>query len=76
MRNLSENTKAKLKQQAQHQGRSLEGYVRGILEQTAERPVDPSTRGFPHNLIALVEPGEALDPLLQTHDHAQEPVEL
>lgn len=53
---------------------SLEALVRSILDRAAEAA--PPTGSFPHNLIALVEPGEDIEPFIREHRQPQEPVEL
>ena len=56
-------------------GCSLEALVRSILDQAAADAAD-SANGFPHDLIAVVEPGEDLKPLLLGHDQPQAAVDL
>ncbi len=74
IRNLSAESKARLRRHAEQRGCSLEALVRSILDQAAE---EPSSAGrFPHNLVALVEPGEDIEPFLREHRQTQEPVEL
>ena len=74
IRNLSAESKARLRQRAQQRGCSLEALVRSILDGAAEEA--PSAAGFPHNLLALVEPGEDIEPFIRGHRQPQEPVEL
>ena len=74
IRNLSAESKAKLRRRAEQRGCSLEALVRSILDCAAEEA--PSANGFPHNLIALVEPGEDIEPSIREHRQPQEPVEL
>lgn len=74
VRNLSAESKERLRKRAQSSGLSLESFVRGLLDQAAEVPIAPSQ--FPHDLIALVEPGQDIDPFLEELDQAQKPVEL
>ena len=58
----------------EQQGCSLEALARSILDHAAEDlPVDA---GFPDNLIALVEPGEDIEPFLREHRQPQEPIDL
>lgn len=74
IRNLSEESKARLRQRAQQRGCSLEALVRSILDGAAEET--PSAGRFPHNLLALVEPGEDIDSIIREHRQPQEPVDL
>jgi plasmid stability protein len=76
VRNISDNTKAKLKIQAKAGGRSLEAYVRYILERTADSASTPGQEIFPQNLLALVEPGEDIEHFIETQDQKQPVVEL
>jgi plasmid stability protein len=75
IRNLSDDTKVKLREQAKASGRSLEAYVRSLLDQAAARP-RVGTKAFPHDLIALVEPGEDIEPLIEEQDQEQPVIEL
>ena len=74
IRNLSPESKARLRRQAEERGCSLEALARSILDHAAEET--PRATGFPHNLIALVEPGEDIEPFIRAHRQAQEPVDL
>jgi plasmid stability protein len=74
IRNLSDDTKAKLKRQAAVSGRSLEAYVRGLLEQTADTA--PQPQGFPYDLMALVEPGQDIEGFIDEQDRTQPIVRL
>ena len=74
IRNLSAESKARLRRRAELRGCSLEALVRSILDRAAEEA--PPARSFPHNLIALVEPGEDIEPFIRGHRRPQEPVEL
>jgi plasmid stability protein len=76
IRNLSDDTKAKLKRQAQASGRSLEAHVRGLLDQAADRLSKQQTKGFPYDLIALVEPGEDIEKIIDEQDQKQPVIEL
>ena len=76
VRNLSDETKSRLREQASASGRSLEAYVRGVLDQAASVAVSERTSRFPHDLMALVEPGEDIEPLIAQQDDKQEPVDL
>ncbi len=73
IRNLSAESKTRLKRRAEERGCSLEALARSILDQAAEAP---AATGFPHNLIALVEPGEDIEPFIHEHRQPQEPVDL
>ena len=68
IRNLSEESKARLRRRAEQRGCSLEALVRSILDQAAA--VDPALAArFPYDLMAVVEPGDEIEPFLQSHDH-------
>ena len=74
IRNLSPESKARLRLRAEQRGCSLEALARSILDQAAEDT--PVATGFPHDLIALVEPGEDIEPFLRDHRQPQEPIDL
>ena len=74
IRNLSPESKARLRRRAEERGCSLEALARSILDQAAEE-IPASTR-FPHNLIALVEPGRDIEPFIREHRQPQDPVDL
>lgn len=74
VRNLSAESKERLRQQARLSGCSLESFVRALLDQAARTPV-PQSR-FPHDLIALVEPGQDIEPFLDELDEPQKTIEL
>ena len=74
IRNVSAESKARLRQRAEQRGCSLEALVRSILDRAAETA--PPTSSFPYDLIALVEPGEDIEPFIHEHRQPQEPVEL
>lgn len=76
IRNLSDDTKVKLKEQAKVRGRSLEAYIRSLLDQAADTPPELGKKVFPHDLIALVEPGDDIDVFIEQQDHKQSVVEL
>ena len=74
IRNLSPESKAKLRRRAEQRGCSLEALARSILDQAAE---DTAVAiGFPDDLIALVEPGGDIEPFLREHRQPQEPIDL
>ena len=75
IRNLSEESKVRLRRHAERRGCSLEALVRSILDQAAAVDPTPAVR-FPYDLMAVVEPGDELEPFLQSHDQAQRPVDL
>ena len=73
--NLSVESKERLRRRAARSGRSLEALVRSILDQAAaEVPATSAT--FPHNLVAVAEPGEGIEPDIRAYDQPQSPVEL
>ena len=74
IRNLSAESKARLRRRAEQRGCSLEALVRSILDHAAEEA--SSAAKFPHDLIALVEPGEDIEPFIREHKQTLEPVEL
>ena len=74
IRNLSAESKERLRQRAEQRGCSLEALARMILDQAAEDAV--VSTGFPHDLIAVIEPGEEIEPFLRDHDQPQAPVDL
>ncbi len=63
IRNLSQESKERLRRRASQRGCSLEALVRSILDGAAEETV--VSTGFPHDLIAVIEPGEELPGLHQ-----------
>lgn len=73
IRNLSAESKARLRRRAEQRGCSLEALVRSILDQAAEE--NPTATRFPHDLIALVEPGEDIEPFIDGHRQPQGPVD-
>jgi plasmid stability protein len=76
IRGVPADTKARLRRQAEVTGRSLEGYLRDLLAEAAHEPRRGSKDRFPYHLIALIEPGEDIEPLIVGHDRPQEPIEL
>ena len=75
IRNLSAESKERLRRRAVRSGRSLEALARSILDQAAgEKPA--ASASFPHNLIAVVEPGDDIEPHIRAFDQPQSPVEL
>ncbi len=74
IRNLSAESKVRLRRRAEQRGCRLEALVRSILDAAAAEAAP--TGSFPHNLIALVEPGEDIEPFISKHRQPQEPAEL
>ena len=72
--NLSPESKARLRQRAEQRGAAPRPLARSILDQAAEDT--PAATGFPHDLMALVEPGADIEPFLREHAQPQEPVDL
>ena len=75
IRRLSDESKERLRKRAERSGCSLEALVRSILDQAAQEPIE-STPPYPYNLMAVVEPGEDIEPYIREHDQQQRPVEL
>ena len=75
IRNLSMESKERLRRRAARSGRSLEALARSILDQAAAEEPATSAR-FPHDLVAVVEPGEDIEPHIRTFDQPQSSVEL
>ena len=75
IRNLSVESKERLRRRAARSGRSLEALVRSILDQAAAEEPANSAR-FPHDLVAVIEPGEDIEPHIRAFDQPQPPVEL
>ncbi|WP_295386150.1 hypothetical protein [uncultured Thiodictyon sp.] len=76
IRNLSEDTKTKLKEQAQASGRSLEAYVKGLLDRATEQSTLRHQAAFPYDLMELVAPGDDIDVFIAQQDRAQPVVDL
>lgn len=74
IRNLSAESKERLRLSAKQRGCSLEALARSILDAAAEDSVTASN--FPHDLISMVEPGTDIEPFINEHDHSQPPVNL
>ena len=49
---------------------------RGCRVDVSDRELPTQLRSFPHDLIALVEPGEDIDPYIHTHDQVQPETDL
>ena len=75
VRRLSDESKERLRKRAERSGCSLEALVRSILDQAAHEPIE-STPPYPYNLMAVVVPGEDIEPYIREHDQKQRPVEL
>ena len=67
IRNLSQETKERLRLRAGQRGCSLEALARSILD-TAAASTETNSN-FPYDLISMVEPGEDIEPYLREHDH-------
>jgi len=76
IRNISDNTTAKLKDQARTRGRSLEAHVRYLLDRAADTLLEPANGSFAHDLIAMVEPGEDIEMFIDEQDQEQSVIEL
>ncbi len=74
IRNLSAESKERLRRSARQRGCSLEALARSILDTAAEDSVAASN--FPHDLISTVEPGADIEPFINEHNHPQSPVNL
>ena len=75
IRNLSAESKERLRRSAKRRGCSLEALARSILDTAAAE--DPAVApDFPHDLISMVEPGTDIEPFINEHDHSQPPVNL
>ena len=74
IRNLSDESKERLRRRAKLCGCSLESFVRDLLDQAAQASI-PRSR-FPHDLIALVEPGQDIEPFLDEINQPQKKIEL
>lgn len=74
IRNLSAESKARLRRRADQRGCSLEALARSILEEAAGETVESNR--FPHDLMEVIEPGEEIEPLLRVHDETQGRVDL
>lgn len=78
VRNLSEDTKERLRQRAARHRRSLEAEVRSILERAAEEPQASGDRRerFPDWFIRMTRPGIDLDPAIEENRTPHEGVDL
>jgi plasmid stability protein len=78
VRNLSEDTKERLRQRAARHRRSLEAEVRSILERAAQagENADDRAERFPDWFIRMTRPGVDLDPAIEENRTAHEGVEL
>ena len=66
IRNLSPESKERLRQRAEQRGCTLEALARMILEQAAGDSA--ASTEFPHDLIAVVEPDEEIEPSRRDYD--------
>ena len=69
MRKLSAESKKRLRRRAESSGRSPEAPARSVLDQAAHEQ-EPISR-FPHDLVAVVQPGEDIERYLEDHDEPQ-----
>ena len=76
VRKIPDETKTRLQVLARQRGQSIEAFVRGLLEQAAENSPPVNELRFPHNLIALVEPGEDIEPLMAELEDFPRAIEL
>ena len=76
IRNLSAESKERLRRRAAHSDRSLEALARSILDQAAAEEPPPASAGFLHDLVAVVEPGEDIEPYVRALDQPQSRVDL
>ena len=78
VRNLSEETKERLRQRAVRHRRSLEAEVRSILERAAQagEAADDGNEPFPDWFIRITRPGVDLDPAIDENRTPHEGVEL
>ena len=74
IRNLSAESKTRLRRRAEQRGCSLEALARSLLDQAAAESAESTP--FPHDLMAVVEPGDEIEPFLQSHDQVQPPVDV
>lgn len=74
--NLSDRTRTKLEAQARASGRSLEAHIQALLNRAAGVCPEAEAKPFPHDLIALVEPGEDIEPHIEAQDQTQPSIEL
>ena len=72
---FSQKSKQRLCRRAEPSGLGLEALVRSICDGAASEEAARSSR-FPHDLIAVVGPGEYIETQLRTHTPSQLPVEL
>ena len=75
IRRLSDESKELLRKRAARSGCSLDALVRSILDQAAHEPIE-STPPYPYHLMAVVEPGEEVEPYIREHDQKQRMVRL
>ncbi len=78
VRNLSEETKERLRQRAVRHRRSLEAEVRSILERAAQagEAADDRNEPFPDWFIRITRPGVDLDPAIDENRTPHGGVEL
>jgi plasmid stability protein len=78
VRNLSADTKERLRQRATRHKRSLGAEVRAILERAAQEAQSPSDEAecFPDWFIRMTRPGIDLDPAIDENRTSHEGMEL
>lgn len=78
VRNLSDQTKERLRQRAVRHKRSLEAEVRTILERVAREPAlaDEESERFPDWFIRMTRPGIDLDPAIEENRAPHEGMDL
>ncbi len=78
IRNLSAESKERLRRSARQRGCSLEALARSILDAAARKAANDTAASsrFPYDLVAMIEPGEDIEPFLKEHDHPQSPLNL
>ena len=75
IRRLSDESKERLRKRAERSGCSIDALARSILDQAAHEPIQ-SSPAYPYNLMAVVEPGEDIEPYIREHNQKQRPVDL
>ena len=74
IRNLSADSNESHRRRAEKRGCSREELARSILDEAAGEIVELAR--FPHEVIAAIEPGIKIEPLLQVHEQPQRRVDL
>lgn len=77
VRQLSEETKARLAERARRNNQSLEAEVRQILDRAAQQPLtSDDVEGFPYWFVEGSRPGVELDVILAEHRRPHAPIDL